>query len=133
MPSSAPIQVPTVDQHHTGVSLTGLLQFANPFVKPVDTKLYPDYPMKVSKPLDFGTVKSRLDAGNYTSNMESFVQDMGQIFDNAFLYNAPGSTVHGWAVTLKVKPWSRITSFKITACLLQAMTVHLIFRALLIS
>lgn len=80
-----------------------VLQFANPFLKPVDTKLYPDYPAKVTKPLDFGTVKSRLDAGNYTGNMEAFVKDMGQIFDNAFIYNAPGSTVHGWAVTLKAR------------------------------
>ena len=78
------------------------LQLANPFLKPVDTKLYPDYPSKVANPLDFGTVKARLDAGTYTSNMEAFARDMGQIFDNAFIYNAPGSTVHGWAVTLKV-------------------------------
>ena len=79
-----------------------VVQFANPFLKPVDTKLYPDYPLKIREPLDFGTVKARLDAGSYTSNMDAFARDMTHIFNNAFLYNAPGSTVHGWAVTLKV-------------------------------
>ena len=82
--------------------MRSLLQFANPFLKPVDTNLYPDYPLKVPHPLDFGTVKARLDAGKYTSNMEAFAKDMQQIFDNAFIYNAPGSTVHQWAVLLKV-------------------------------
>lgn len=78
----------------------------------MDTKLYPDYPLKVANPLDFGTVKGYLDAGKYTGNMEAFAKDMGQIFENAFTYNARGSTVHDWAVLLRVRTTDFLQAFR---------------------
>jgi hypothetical protein len=78
------------------------LQFANPFLKPVDAKIYPEYPLKISNPMDFTTVKARLDAGAYINNFPGFLADVNLLFDNAFIYNLPGQPVHEWAVTLRV-------------------------------
>jgi len=77
------------------------MQFANPFLKPVDAKLYPEYPLKISNPMDFTTIKARMDAGAYLHNMDAFMADMNLLFDNAFIYNLPGQPVHSWALTLK--------------------------------
>ncbi len=80
------------------------MQFANPFLKPVDAKLYPEYPLKIKNPMDFTTIKSRMDAGAYLNNVDAFLADMNLLFDNAFVYNLPGQPVHEWAVTLKARP-----------------------------
>lgn len=64
--------------------------------------MYKDYLTKVSKPMDFGTIKARLEGGAYAMDTEKFTADMRQVFENAFLYNAPGSDVHSMAKTLKV-------------------------------
>lgn len=73
-----------------------------PFNAPVDTRMYPDYLEKVQKPMDFGTVKRKIDTGVYT-HPEQFVQDVRLVFDNARTYNKPGSDVHVMASTLQEK------------------------------
>ena len=79
------------------------MQWAFPFNKPVDVNLYKDYLTRIRKPMDFGTIKGRLDAGLYTLKSDGFAADMRQVFENAFTYNAAGSDVHSMAMTLKVQ------------------------------
>ena len=73
-------------------------------------KALPRLPLEDQRAPGFWNDKGQLDAGNYTSNMDAFAKDMAHIFDNAFLYNASGSTVHGWAMTLKVSAVTFLTS-----------------------
>ena len=69
----------------------------------MDVNLYKDYLTRIRNPMDFGTIKGRLDAGFYTFNSDGFAADMRQVFENAFTYNAAGSDVHSMAMTLKVQ------------------------------
>lgn len=78
------------------------LQNAYPFKTPVDTVLYKDYLLKVKKPIDLGTIKTRLDSGQYTGKLEEYLRDMRQIFANAYTYNAEGTDVYAMAKQLEV-------------------------------
>lgn len=71
------------------------------FSQPVDpVKLnIPDYFSIISKPMDLGTIKSRL-AKNVYSGTEEFVADVRLSFSNAMLYNPPQNNVHQMAVVL---------------------------------
>lgn len=73
-----------------------------PFNAPVDVNVYKDYLEKVSKPMDFGTIKRNLDTGQYR-HPEQFVEDVRLVFNNARMYNKPGSDVHVMANTLQEK------------------------------
>ena len=77
------------------------VQWAFPFNKPVDVNTYRDYLTRVTTPMDFGTIKRKLDAGHYPAP-ELFAVDMRQVFTNAHTYNAPGTDVWSMANTLKV-------------------------------
>ena len=63
-----------------------------PFQRPVDLLEYPQYAVIVKTPMDFCTVKSRLDSGFYKSIVD-FVSDVDLIFKNSELFNTPGSQV----------------------------------------
>lgn len=67
---------------------------ANIFHLPVDhVKLnIPDYPSIVTHPMDFGTIKKKL-ALNVYSELQDFLNDMGQVFYNCRLYNGTESFV----------------------------------------
>ena len=78
------------------------MQNAYPFKTPVDTILYKDYLTKVKSPIDFGTIKTRLDAGQYTDNLVGYLKDMRQVFQNAYTYNAVGTDVFAMAKQLEV-------------------------------
>lgn len=52
--------------------------------------------------MDLGTVKTRLDAGQYTNNFEGYLKDIRQIFVNAYKYNAEETDVHAMAKQLEV-------------------------------
>lgn len=45
----------------------------------------PDYLEKVTKPMDLGTMKAKMDRNEY-ANEEEFVADMNQIFNNCYTY-----------------------------------------------
>eukprot|EP00238_Polyblepharides_amylifera_P002630 CAMPEP_0196576420 /NCGR_PEP_ID=MMETSP1081-20130531/5678_1 /TAXON_ID=36882 /ORGANISM="Pyramimonas amylifera, Strain CCMP720" /LENGTH=571 /DNA_ID=CAMNT_0041895017 /DNA_START=725 /DNA_END=2440 /DNA_ORIENTATION=- len=62
------------------------------FAEPVDVKglNLVDYYDIVKKPMDFSTVKSKIDSHVYTSPLE-FSEDMQLIFSNCALYNKPTS------------------------------------------
>ncbi|KAH1097251.1 hypothetical protein J1N35_014172 [Gossypium stocksii] len=58
------------------------------FSEPVDLKELPDYCDIVANPMDFSTVRKKLDGGAYTT-LEQFEKDVFLICSNAMLYNAP--------------------------------------------
>ncbi|TRY80396.1 hypothetical protein TCAL_04716 [Tigriopus californicus] len=65
-----------------------------PFHTPVDTvKLgLPDYFKIVTKPMDLGTVKRRLENNYYWCAKEA-IEDIDQMFTNCYMYNKPGEDV----------------------------------------
>eukprot|EP00457_Paulinella_chromatophora_P011740 gb/GEZN01011898.1/.p1 GENE.gb/GEZN01011898.1/~~gb/GEZN01011898.1/.p1 ORF type:complete len:279 (+),score=38.96 gb/GEZN01011898.1/:85-921(+) len=52
-----------------------------------------DYPRIISQPMDLGTVKSRLEAGQYPSSA-CFAADVRLVWANAQTFNPPSSFVH---------------------------------------
>ncbi len=77
-------------------------QYAWPFNEPVDLKRYPDYTQKVQQPLDLGTIRSRVDAGAYSSPRQ-VTADVALVWANARAYNAVGSDVWHIAEQLQVR------------------------------
>ncbi|KAK7389177.1 hypothetical protein VNO78_24012 [Psophocarpus tetragonolobus] len=76
-------------------------QFGRVFDKPVDIVKWniPDYFTIIKHPMDLGTVKSKLNSGEYSSLMD-FAADVRLTFSNAMTYNPPGNDVHVMAETL---------------------------------
>lgn len=74
----------------------------NLFNKPVDPVALqlPDYFLRIKRPMDLGTVKSRLQRGFY-KNMESVTADIHLVFKNALTYNAANHAIHLIAKTMK--------------------------------
>jgi len=69
-------------------------QFAWPFMKPVDAvKLrIPDYYEIIKSPMDFGTVKKKLDRVDYM-NAKECIEDFKLVWNNCYKYNKPGEDV----------------------------------------
>jgi Bromodomain len=55
------------------------VQWAYPFNEPVDTKRYDNYLTYVKRPIDFGTIKRKLEAGGYKvpDDMHADIQQAG--------------------------------------------------------
>jgi hypothetical protein len=72
-----------------------------PFAVPVDpvTLGIPDYFVVVKNPMDLGTVEDRIFTGFYNTPQE-IVSDVRLVWDNAMLYNPPGTDVHLMAQNL---------------------------------
>ncbi|CAM9233171.1 unnamed protein product, partial [Phaeothamnion confervicola] len=68
---------------------------AGPFLAPVDVVAdrCPDYLDIVKTPMDLGTVRRRLDAGEYL-HAAAFADDVRLVFSNAVAYNPPKHSVH---------------------------------------
>ena len=64
------------------------------FHEPVDpVKLgIPDYPNVIKNPMDFGTIKQRLNS-NYYHRIQEFLDDMMLTFDNCLKFNGEDSAV----------------------------------------
>ncbi|KAK5660467.1 hypothetical protein OQA88_13014 [Cercophora sp. LCS_1] len=62
-------------------------RLVGPFKEPVDpsTDGVPDYLEKVTRPMDLGTMKAKMDRREYTDEQE-FLADMNQIFTNCYTY-----------------------------------------------
>ncbi|KAK1771666.1 hypothetical protein QBC33DRAFT_524376 [Phialemonium atrogriseum] len=62
-------------------------RLVGPFKEPVDPipDGVPDYHEKISKPMDLGTMKDKMDRKGYASE-EEFLADMNQIFTNCYTY-----------------------------------------------
>ncbi len=71
-----------------------------PFAKPVDIQLFPDYYTVIVDPIDLGTIRKRLDAGDYESRDE-FADDVRRVWENCFKYNPAGTDVCNFAKQLQ--------------------------------
>ena len=72
-----------------------------PFNAPVDTSRYTTYLDKVSVPMDFGTIKTKLEDCKYTT-VDAFKADILLVFENARTFNPAGSDVYVMAEALQV-------------------------------
>ncbi|KAL3624317.1 hypothetical protein CASFOL_033133 [Castilleja foliolosa] len=70
-------------------------QYAWVFNKPVDVVALkiPDYLDVIKKPMDLGTIKSKVTSGKYSCPLD-FLADVRLTFTNAKTYNPPGTDVH---------------------------------------
>ncbi|XP_044011620.1 bromodomain adjacent to zinc finger domain protein 1A isoform X2 [Aphidius gifuensis] len=71
-----------------------------PFLSPVTIDEVPDYYDFIKKPMDFGTIKKKLDNGNYEKNSQLFFNDIQLIFDNCHAYNKEHSAVYKAGIRL---------------------------------
>lgn len=71
------------------------------FARPVDPELdgARDYHEKIKKPMDLGTVYSKLQENKYM-NVEKWKEDMNLIWKNATIYNPEVSPIHAIAKEL---------------------------------
>ncbi|XP_017246613.1 transcription factor GTE7 [Daucus carota subsp. sativus] len=87
-----------------GVILERLMKHRHGWVfnKPVDVVALrlPDYYEVVKRPMDLGTVKSKLDKRVYRTPLE-FARDVRLTLDNAMLYNSKGEDVYNMAADLR--------------------------------
>lgn len=67
----------------------------------VDTSLVPTYRDIVKQPMDFGTIRRRIEAGQYAT-IQAMATDVRLVFTNAMLFNPPGHYVHTCAQSLSV-------------------------------
>ena len=76
--------------------------YAWPFYKPVDAKQLglSDYYDIIKKPMDLGTVKTKLDGREYCNGAE-FASDVTLMFENCFKYNPEDHDVVKMARKLK--------------------------------
>jgi len=76
--------------------------YAWPFYKPVDAETLGlhDYHTIITKPMDLGTVKRKMDNREYTSSTD-FETDVLLIFHNCYKYNPPEHDVVGMAKKLE--------------------------------
>jgi Bromodomain len=83
------------------VSALLVRQDSTPFREPVDWRQMNllDYPEKVKKPMDLGTVKKLLAAGAY-STLAECADDVRRVWSNCRAYNPEGSDLHELSVTL---------------------------------
>ena len=75
---------------------------AEPFLHPVDWKAMGllDYPKVVKTPMDLGSVKAKLERGDYSCSKE-FRHDANLVWTNCMTYNADGSDYYLIASNLK--------------------------------
>lgn len=89
--------------YNASTSITCCLQWAFPFAKPVDVNLFKQYPVIIQHPMDFATIKAKVDGGVY-KGPHLFYDDMKLVFANARRFNPPGSDVYLMASGVEVSP-----------------------------
>ncbi|XP_043713746.1 uncharacterized protein LOC122662232 isoform X2 [Telopea speciosissima] len=70
------------------------------FSDPVDPNELPDYHEIIEHPMDFGTVRKKLDGGAY-ANLEQFEKDVFLICSNAMRYNSPDTIYYRQARSMQ--------------------------------
>ncbi|XP_037252218.1 bromodomain adjacent to zinc finger domain protein 2B isoform X13 [Falco rusticolus] len=63
-----------------------------PFLLPVNLKLVPGYKKVIKKPMDFSTIRDKLNSGQYP-NLEAFSLDVRLVFDNCETFNEDDSDI----------------------------------------
>lgn len=62
----------------------------------------PQYPSVVRKPIDLGTIRQKLEGGQYpVPPFPAFEADMRLLFKNCYLFNPPGTPVNEWGQKLE--------------------------------
>lgn len=86
-------------------------RFAYPFTQPVVPEVdgCPDYLERILNPMDYGTIKKRLDSKHYSS-VAAIVEDFRQVTRNCIEYNSEEHEFSKWAVTLQTKFESLVQS-----------------------
>ncbi|KAL1122831.1 hypothetical protein AAG570_003157, partial [Ranatra chinensis] len=64
-----------------------------PFLRPVTKAEVPDYHLIIKRPMDFATIKHKLNMLEYSKNSELFA-DAELLFNNCYKYNEEGSEVY---------------------------------------
>jgi bromodomain adjacent to zinc finger domain protein 1A len=64
-----------------------------PFLKPVSRRDAPDYFEVIEKPMDFSTIKNKLNNFKY-SDYTNVIEDIRLVFSNCHTYNEPGSDIY---------------------------------------
>ncbi|XP_034033249.1 bromodomain-containing protein 1-like isoform X2 [Thalassophryne amazonica] len=72
----------------------------NVFAQPVNTKEVPDYLDHIKNPMDFSTMRKRIDAHGYRS-LEEFEDDFNLIISNCMMYNAKETFFYKVAVRMQ--------------------------------
>ena len=77
-------------------------KFGWPFHEPVDAKKLeiPDYHKIIKHPMDFGTIKKRLD-NDYYYSAKTCIKDFNTVFTNCYVYNKAGEDIVVMAQTLE--------------------------------
>lgn len=75
-------------------------KWAYPFKRPVTDKEAPDYKEIITNPMDFTTLKRRVETGQ-VGDLSALADDLTLIFDNAMKYNGEGTDYYKMASTLK--------------------------------
>ncbi|XP_022332598.2 bromodomain adjacent to zinc finger domain protein 1A-like [Crassostrea virginica] len=70
-----------------------------PFLKPVNKKLVPDYYDIIAIPMDFSTIRNKMNNFEYVEVSE-LISDIRQIFSNCFEYNKKSTTEYKAGLTL---------------------------------
>lgn len=70
-----------------------------PFLKPVNKKLVPDYHQIITRPMDFATIRNKINNYGY-SDISELVLDVRQVFINCFEYNKKTSVEFKAGLTL---------------------------------
>ena len=86
-------------------------QFGWPFQSPVDAQKLniPDYHKIIKHPMDFGTIKKRLD-NNYYWSAKECIKDFNTVFTNCYVYNKAGEDIVVMAQTLEKLFLTKIAS-----------------------
>lgn len=70
-----------------------------PFLRPVHLKEVPDYYDIITEPMDFGTIKYKLNMGEYSTDSQ-LMRDVVLVFDNCNTYNSNADEVYKLGVQL---------------------------------
>eukprot|EP00736_Rhodelphis_marinus_P012631 Rmarinus@m.6234 len=73
---------------------------ASAFNQPVDIDLYPDYYRLIAHPMDFSTIRGKVQTKAYQS-LKSFFSDIQLVFSNCRTYNLPGSEIWEQSIALE--------------------------------
>merc|ERR1719189_2030446 len=86
-------------------------QFGWPFQTPVDANKLniPDYHKIIKHPMDFGTIKKRLE-NNYYWSAKECIKDFNTVFTNCYVYNKAGEDIVVMAQTLEKLFLTKIAS-----------------------
>uniref|UniRef100_A0A1Y1JUG4 Bromodomain adjacent to zinc finger domain protein 1A n=1 Tax=Photinus pyralis TaxID=7054 RepID=A0A1Y1JUG4_PHOPY len=74
-------------------------EYAWPFIRPVVKNEVPDYYDIITKPMDFGTIKYKLNMGEYKCDAD-LMDDAALVFDNCNTYNSADDEVYHCGVKL---------------------------------